>query len=197
MTCIIGYKDKVNNRVYIGADSRVTSGDQIRDISSNIKLFKPKNNTNIVVGASGVLSAVQALKYSDVFPGEEYLQKSKLEFNIEYITKHLIISIMELLEKRKFIDKDYLALDIVIGYKDKLFFIDSDFCGIEIDSDYISIGSGSDYALGSLFTSKNDYDNCVVLKMITALQASCISSAVSPPFYIMSTENDELYTINK
>lgn len=73
MTCIIGYKDIKNERVYIGADS-LCSNDHSRAIRSDPKFFK--YNESIIFGFTTSYRMGQLLMYADsLFSGINIFDK--------------------------------------------------------------------------------------------------------------------------
>ena len=195
MTCIIGYKDKKNNKVYIGADSCVSNGYSHHILDDNYKIFKPKNNNNILIALTGTIRAIQVLKYNMDFPSELELKVANKEFNDKYIITNIIPKLQKLCEDNKILEKDkytYVDMAFLIAYKDKLWCIDNDFSLINYTNDYLANGCGMDYAEGSLFTTKNINNINIQDKIHMGLQAGTIATGVAPPFFIMNTENDEI-----
>ncbi|MGL4571742.1 MAG: hypothetical protein ACRCVJ_11835 [Clostridium sp.] len=193
MTCIIGYKDKEHNKIYIGADSCI-SGIGEHTLEKCYKIFKPEKNSNIVIGVTGSVRALQVLKYHMNFPSEKELAVNDEKFDDKYIVKNIIPKLQRICTDNKIIEKDNcICLVFIIGYKDKLWYIDMDFALIQYTNDYLTHGCGYAYAEGSLLTTK-DMDFSIVDKVKMGLQASSVASGVCPPYYIMNTENDEVIT---
>ncbi|MDM0587807.1 hypothetical protein QTH25_13600 [Clostridium perfringens] len=191
MTCIIGYKDKKNNKVYIGADSCVGNSLGKHTLGENYKIFKPSKNKNILIAMSGSVRALQVLKYQMDFPSENELIGQEEEFNEKYIVTKIIPKLQRVCDDQKVLEKDWVCLYFLIAYKDKLWKISGDFAVLEYTDEYLSEGSGFAYAEGSLHTTK-DMDMSIEDKILMGLKAGCIDKSVAPPFFILNTKDDEV-----
>lgn len=198
MTCIIGYKDKKNNKVYIGSDSCVSSGyNSEHTLDECYKIFKPDKNKNIAIAITGSVRALQVLKYHMEFPTEKELDANNEVFDDKYIITKLIPKLHNICDENKVLEKDnsvYLAF--ILAYKDKLWYIDSDFSLIKFTDEYLTHGCGLEFAEGSLYTTK-DMDLNIPTKIRLALESSSIASGVSATYYIVNTIDDEVLKFEK
>lgn len=175
MTCIVGVVE--NNKVYMGADSGCFYG---YDISQTEKLVKKQD---IVLGLTGVSRLSQIIKYFVTIP-----KRPKNINDEEYVVVHLAESI-----RKAFKDAGQMTIDnnredfearILLGYRARLYTIDSALHVNPIQLDYWSIGCGGPYALGSLATPE---DCSVEDKIMNALEiAEKFSAGVRGPFKIIS-----------
>ena len=81
---------------------------------------------------------------------------------------------------------------VKLGYKDKLYSVESDFQVGESLDNYAACGSGEDFALGSLATTEG-LGLSPEERIRVALQAaSKFSVSVAPPYQIINTENNKI-----
>lgn len=173
MTCIVGLVDK--DKVWMGGDSAASAGSSIL-IHKNTKVFKVDN---LLIGCSGSIRANQLVKYSLTLPKFKTKDISKyLCTDFAMAIKSLIKDGMSDLESSKF-------GSFLIGYKNRLFEFDDDLQLLESINGISSIGSGSDIALGSLFSTIGaDPEK----RLLMALKASAYyNTTVAAPFHVIST----------
>ncbi|STO12699.1 Uncharacterised protein [[Flavobacterium] thermophilum] len=187
MTCIVGL---VHNGVtYIGADS-LASNSYMKTVRKDKKVFKLKDTPSAVIGFTTSYRMGQLLMYATGL-----INPKDKPINHEYIVKKFIPKVIELFENGGF-SKDHSGEKeggtFLLGYKDKLFKIESDYQVSESIDNYMACGNGEAFALGSLMTTENT--NLSPYKRIRlALQAaSKFAIGVEPPFYILNTKNDEV-----
>ena len=181
MTCIVGYIDKKNKKVIIGGDSLSSSDDDIM-IRKDVKVFK---NNGFVIGCTTSFRMIQLLRFS--FKPPEINKKDIYE----YMCTDFINSVRECFNNggylQKYTDGDEKGGTFIVGYKDRLFTIESDFQVGENIVPFSSVGCGCKYALGSLF-STNKLELPAKEKILLALKsASFFSGAVSEPFIFETT----------
>lgn len=82
--------------------------------------------------------------------------------------------------------------DLIFGYRNRLFIIQSDYSVLESSDGYMSIGSGYLFALGSLFSTKNLIDNPKTRIHLALQSAAKFDMGVQAPFYIINTVNDDV-----
>lgn len=157
MTCIVGISD--GETVYIGGDRGAS------DDTCIITLAQPKVKVNgdWIYGYSGSLGNGQLLDFIN-YPA---LKKTDDPYKI---IKFDIVSQLKDLYESHGSDKDDNATDYLIGIKGRLFELSSEDWGVaEVQES--SIGSGGNFALGSLYTSKELEDNPIV-RITFALNAA-------------------------
>lgn len=179
MTCIVAIKSK--NKVYMGCDSASSSGDSIT-IRSNHKVF---TSHNMIFGTCGSARQRQLLKYSLKLPP----QNSKVE-DMQYMCTTFISSVQKCFEKGGFEmvqSKKRWGATFMVGYKGEIYCIESDYhIGIP-SKKYHTIGSGTPWAMGSLFSLEQNQIGNSIEKIKTSLAAAAeFSQTVSGPFIIKS-----------
>ena len=194
MTCIVGVLDKKDDCVYIGADSLVSFA-YSKFLMKNKKVFKAKDNKNILMAGCGHVTLLNSLSVTENLIDE--LTGLKNEVNIEHIIKHTVPKMFETASKYNCCEIEngikVLSHSLIFAYKNQLYLIDCNGGVIEPFDDYIASGSGIEYALGVL--SQNQ-DNLTVDRIKEALEAAeKHGSGIERPFYIMNTKDDEVVEI--
>lgn len=183
MTCIIGYIDRKNKKTYMASDSAFTSGNHVSNPKNAIKIWKSKENENILIGASGLMKSIGLARSALKFPTEEELLKDGETFDESYIYKNIISKI-----KKIYDDNDINYMEdpcyFLVAYKDSLFEIEFNLGVLEHKEDYCSIGSGSQYAYGALDVLV-DLETDIRNKIRAALNASLRSATVREPFFMI------------
>lgn len=172
MTCIIGLVDKGN--VYIGGDSAGVAGLAI-SIRADEKVFV---NGPFIMGFTTSFRMGQLLRYKFDPPK----QTVKEEDDVEYMVATFIDAVRKCFSDNGFGDKS-TGGTFLVGYKSRLYTINSDFqVGIPADT-FDAVGSGSDLALGAMYAAKSLEP---VKRIKLALEAASIFNAgVAPPFRIV------------
>ena len=148
MSSIVGFRDD-DGKVYMGADSAAvdTGSFTIRDVI-NQKIFY---NGELLIGVAGSTRVSQIMEHCFTPPPHD----EELSDN-QYICSTLIRSIMEcLMENNYKLDGTETVLlegQLMIGYRSKLYIINSDF-GVTYDIKFDAIGCGSEHAVASIHTS--------------------------------------------
>lgn len=181
MTCIIGVLDNDTNEMYIGGDSAASNGYSL-NIRKDPKVFIKDNK--FIIGFTSSFRMGQLLM-SDKFIIRE---QNDNETNFHYMINAFIPAVQDVFESGGYLKSSDNVKEggiFIVGYKNSLYKICSDFQVAETVENYISCGCGEDFALGSLYTSENM--NLSTTERITkALEAaSKYSVGVSGPFNIM------------
>lgn len=137
MTCIVGITHE--NSTYIGGDRSAS------DESSLLSIKNPKVEVkgNWIYGYAGTIGIGQLLSFIDLPP--------EVDDPYIYIRLHIVEKLKDAMES--FTNpSDIHDTSWLIGYKDRLFEMSSQDWGV-VEVDASAIGSGSQYALGSLYTS--------------------------------------------
>ena len=196
MSVVVAIKE--NGKVYIGADSQVTKG-------GTRTTLKNENNYKVwrVIGAPHCLMAhVGNLRDANVI---RLMRDLVTDYNIyrehicfDFVVKKVVPDIVEELtrynllkdgEKTEVLDSSFL-----FAYKDQVWVIGQDKSVIEIE-DYVSIGSGSDQAIGSLLSTEGQDPRQRIVKAIKSSAASDIY--VDYPIILTDTENGEFDIITE
>jgi ATP-dependent protease HslVU (ClpYQ) peptidase subunit len=175
MTCIVALTD--GKKVYMGGDSAAVEVDS-NFVSSRIepKVFV---TGDYIIGYSGSFRFGKVVEYSCELPRPEYRDIHK------FMNTKFVNAIREAVEENKLDnseDKD--AAELLIGLHGHIFELNSDWHVGEDSNSYNAIGSGSSFALGSLFSTRRIKDPYARIKM--ALNASeAYSPYVRSPFTIL------------
>ena len=144
MTCIVGYIGD-NGTIYMGADSAAT-GDCDLYIIKDSKVFI---KGDMIIGVSGSVRTAKLVKYNFIIP------KDIRDDVNEYFALDFIPELRVVLEDGGALKgEDGMESSdswLLIGYKGRLFTIDSDFQVIETVKRYRAVGCGSDLALGCIY----------------------------------------------
>lgn len=182
MTCIVGLIDKKNKSVYIGADSAGVAGLDIT-IRKDQKVFKVGD---FVIGCTSSFRMIQLLRFSLKLP--DVCNKDIYE----YMCTDFINSVRECFKNGGFMqsykDGDEKGGCFLVGYKGRLFKVSDDYQVGESFIEFDSIGCGESYALGALYSMKNN-DLSVEDKVRKSLEiAEYFSAGVKKPFVILKTK---------
>jgi len=177
MTCIVGYKTK--NNVYIGGDSAGVAGLDIT-IRADEKIFK---NGEFIFGFTSSFRMGQILRYSFIPP--------KRKENItddEYLYGDFIDEVIKVFKKAGYAKVDSNQVEggvFLFGYKNKLYYVESDFQIGKSIKDYHSVGCGDHYAIGCLYALE-DMKLSIEEKIKKSLEvAEEFSTAVRRPFKLI------------
>lgn len=180
MTCIVGFIDKKNKSVVIGADSAGVSGLDVT-VRKDEKVFK---NGEFVIGCTSSFRMIQLLRFSftppKVYDKEIY----------EYMCTDFVNEIRKCFDTGGYLQK-YSAGDekggtFLVGYKDRLFKIGEDFQVAEALQGYDACGCGVNYALGSMFNTQEKSVKNIVANALKC--AENFSGGVRAPFKILTTK---------
>ena len=184
MTCIVGFLDKENDKVYIGADS-LGGGGTSKTIRKDPKVFI---NDEYIIGFTSSFRMGQLLQFADL---PKMLHEDK-DDTFKFMVTKFIPSIRTLFKEGGYAtisSNEESGGTFLVGLNGCLFCIEGDFqVAVPMDG-YDSCGCGVDLALGSLFTSQNSIieKRKPEYKIKLALQSACSSSAfVEGPFLILS-----------
>ena len=182
MTCIVSLKQ--DKKIYIGGDTAAVAGLSV-NVRLDTKVFK---NKKMLIGYAGSYRLGQLMRFAFKPPKHE---KGKDDY--EYMCVDVIRSIQKCFAKHGFDgqnkkDEKETSGQMLIAYKGTLYEIYEDYqVGISADP-YISIGCGSDLALGAMYAlhaSPNGSKLPPEEKIKIALSAAAkFSGGVLPPFNI-------------
>ena len=181
MTCIVGFVDKKNKKVVVGADSAGVDGSLNIVIRKDEKVFK---NDDFVIGCTSSFRMIQLLRFSfkppKVYDKEIY----------EYMCTDFINGVRKCFEEggylQKFSDGDEKGGIFLVAYKDRLFKVEGDFQVAEALQGYDSCGCGESYALGSIYNTVEKNPEKIVLDALRC--AENFSAGVRRPFITYSTK---------
>lgn len=177
MTCIVGLID--NGTVWIGGDSAGVSG---LDLSTRAdsKVFR---NGEFLFGFTSSFRMGQILRYS-------FTPSAIPDWDLERYMIGTFVNEVRSVFKTYGFAETYNGGEqggtFLVGVRGRLFTIESDYQVGWNHQPYASVGCGSVYALGSLFTTHTDLPTMdPEKKLIRALEtANTFSAGVAPPWTI-------------
>ena len=181
MTCIAGLIGK--DKIYIGGDSAVGNGNgQFK--SRNPKVYK---RGEFIFGLAGYVGVLHALTHVMNMP-PCYEKQDPMEYMINVFIPSFRNAVRELgmLEIEDGIERS--RSELLIGFRGHLFCVGTDFSIIESVDNHMAIGTGSHYALGSLYTSEGSESNPLHRVTMALESASEYCDNVCGPFEIESIE---------
>jgi len=194
MTCIVGLIDK--DVTYIGADSLGSNG-YSKIVRNDRKVFHMKDIQNAVIGYTSSYRMGQLLMYATGLIDKRDVLERDLDH--EYLVNKFIPNVHKLFNDGGYGKTHEGQKDggvFLLGYKNKLYEIESDFQVGESAKNYNSVGCGDNYALGSLFSTEGT-DLSPIERIHKALQAATeFSTGVQGPYYILNTKTNEVVVIN-
>ena len=138
MTIIVGLQTE--RGVIMGADS-MASTDFIARHLSIPKVFK---RFGLVIGCSGAPYLINLLMYGDLDIEEPAI------LTMEWMVRRFVPALREAIKAGDF---DFEDSSVMVGRGDKIFTVYVDYSVVCWDTPYAVIGSGSEFALGSLVTT--------------------------------------------
>jgi len=188
-TCIVGLVHE--GVVYIGGDS-LGSGGGSGTIYNNRKVFHISENKDIIVGYTSSFRMGQLIQYSsDLFSGDD-LALNRIDE--KYLITTFIPNLQKLLKSGGYQEESNNVVtggNFLIGYKDRLFEVQSDYSILEPECAYACCGCGERFALGSLYSTQNLIKDPIERIKLALEAAANFSTGVSDPFYLVSTKDLE------
>lgn len=175
MTCIVGLKNAEN--VYIGADSAGVSGFDLI-IRADAKVFY---NGAFLIGFTTSFRMGQLLRYS--FQPPVYHPDDDL---FRFMATDFVNGVRQCLRDGGFAQKSNEQESggaFLVGYRGRLFVIESDYQVGEHADDFAAIGCGAQVAFGSLYSTVGQDAQARLLKALEA--AEHFSAGVRGPFAIL------------
>jgi ATP-dependent protease HslVU (ClpYQ) peptidase subunit len=157
MTCVIGLRE--NGKVYIGADSAASRNWEIYDASTK-KVFCRQSGADskdgiYLFGCAGSYRMVQLLRYKLEIPICNFRND---RYIMQYMANDFIEAVRSCLKEGGLSQVDNNVesfFEFLVGFRERLFVVRSDFAVLEHYTPYIAIGSGHRYAMGAMAALKN------------------------------------------
>ena len=180
MTCIVGLIHE--GEVYIGGDSQGTAGHSML-LRADKKVF---TSGGFVIGSTWSYRMAQLLQYK--FSAPRYHESDDV---YKYMVVDFIDAIRQCFKDGGFARKEKeeeVGGQFLVGFKGRLFCIDSDYQVGEAMDKYMAIGSGFDLALGAMHATEGQPP---VQRIQTALEAAeKFNTTVQAPFFVMTTTGE-------
>lgn len=183
MTCIVGYVDKENDKVYIGSDSigADTSTWMCRTLVDS-KLFK---KGDMIFGATSSFRMIQIIQYNFEIPKQPEDQD-----DLTYLCSTFIDALMKCFQDKGFARKENDTVTggtFLIGYKGNLYTVQNDFSIMKSVEHFESCGCGEPYAVAAMKVLDENTDLDITTKIEKSLEAAeHFSAYVRGPFKIIS-----------
>lgn len=174
MTCIAGLVD--GSDIWIGGDSACVNGWNLT-VCRDPKVFQ---RGEFLFGATSSFRMMQLIQYSlKIVP-----QKARQSMDA-YLRTVFVDALRECLSGGGYATKKNeveTAGTFLVGYRGRLFRVDSDYQVLESRDAYNAVGCGSNYALGALHATKGAQAKS---RILTALRAAeRMSAGVRGPFTV-------------
>ena len=175
MTVIIGLVD--NNTVLMGGDSAAVCNDSLTVLATK-KVFR---KGDFLFGVAGTFRVSQILEHCFQIP-----PRLDSKSDMGYLVSEFATAFQnELATHMDVNDEQIQGWRILIGYRGNIYSLESNFQVIKADLDYYCVGSGEEYALGSLFSTKG-LPISADTRVLEALKASAhFCTSVCPPFHVL------------
>lgn len=141
MTCIIGFVDKKNDCVWMGADSLGSNG-YTKSVNIQPKVFHHDVFKNVVMGSTTTFRHIDLLKYSEnLFPEVDFYKDKEIDHR--YIVKTFIPNLITLFQSNIPSESETnRGANFLLGAKNKLFEIQNDYSVLVPDRDFAAVGCG-------------------------------------------------------
>ena len=178
MTCIVAICE--NGKVYMGGDSAASAEHYIA-YCKNPKVFQ---NGQYLIGFTSSFRMGQLIEFAE-------LPKPPKKDLYKFMVTEFVTVIREIMSDGGYLRKDCEqeeSGDFLVGIRGQLFLVQSDFAVLEYHQNYAACGSGESVALGSLYSTEDDFPTNPKNRLLIALTAASLyTTSVSEPFYTYET----------
>jgi len=177
MTCIVGLVK--GDTVWLGGDRAATDGGLNRTIIKEPKVFI---KGAVAFGVCGLPKVMDAIQHTIELPEDAEVDAKG------YLVGSLVPALRDGMKKLECTEEhngqQYFHGALLIGYKGRLFELESNFQLVESSTGFGAVGSGGAAALGSLRSTKKTSN--AKKRLLEALAVSAENNAgVAPPFDIV------------
>lgn len=177
MTCIVGLVD--GRTVWLGGDSAATSGDLTRTIIKDPKVFV---RGSVGFGVCGLPKVMDALAHAISLPEQEGGSDRS------FLVSTLVPAIRDGLKQLDCtVEHPHHGTcfqgGALIAYNGHLYCLEGNFQLVESSERFMSVGSGSPHALGSLHATRKVRN--AKKRVLAALEASTANAGCAPPFVLV------------
>jgi len=182
MTCVVGVIG--DDAVYLGADSAVSEGYQVQTLIDK-KVFQ---KGPYGIGFAGSLRVGQLIKYRMRTPTLE--KKKATKDPVRTLAINFVDAMRKCLKdggaaRETDHKEEEQENSFIVTYQNRLFIIDEAYAVCEVHGSYTSIGSGTEYALGSLYSTENSGMNPEERVKMALKAAEAFCGTVQGPFDII------------
>lgn len=185
MTCIIGIVE--DDVIYLGGDSAEVGGEAMTICSRSDEKVFIVDGEEFAMGFCGSFRGGQLLRYAFDPP-----EQSKHKSDMAYMVTDFVDAVRAMQKDRGFLKRENEIEEhdcvFIVGYRSKLYVVDSDFqVGCPLGN-FTAVGSGSQVALGALYATV-DSDKTPEERITLALEAAAeFNIGVRKPFHIVKLE---------
>lgn len=196
MSVVVAIKE--NGKIYIGADSQVTKGGTRTTLKNenNYKVWRVIGAPNCMMAHVGMFRDANVVRLMPDLVTDYNIYREHISY--DFVVKKVVPDIVAELARYNFLKDgektDFLESSFLFAYKDQLWVIGQDKSVIEVE-DYVSIGSGSDQAIGSLLSTEGQGPKERIVKAIKSSAACDIY--VDYPIILTDTENGEFEIVTE
>lgn len=198
MTCIVGFVDKANDCVWMGADSLGSNG-WTKAVNLAPKVFRNDVFKNVVMGSTTTFRHIDLLKYTDnLFPEVDFYKGTKLDH--KYMVKTFIPNVVALFQNNIVSTNIEKGANFLLGANNQLFEIQCDYSVLVPELGFSAVGCGDTVAMGSLITTTKLYgddmapQDHILYALRAATQYCC---GVEGPYVLMNTKENKVFTFKK
>lgn len=175
MTCIVAVKH--NKKIYFGGDRCLSDYESSFYMpTTDPKIFK---KDNMIIGYAGSVRMGKVIKY-DFEPPKPDLRNIDRYMNIDFVNALRECAERNNVKLDSSVPERNDFADLLVGIKGRIFVVEDDWQVTEHMYDYLAIGSGSPYALGSLHSTASEDPQVRVRLALEA--AEKFSLSVCQPF---------------
>jgi ATP-dependent protease HslVU (ClpYQ) peptidase subunit len=175
MTCIVGLKTP--DSVILAAD-RLANVNNVTETYHTKKIFKK----SFIDGSSAIFGFCGAYRLGDILNYRLSMPNFDGADVNTYLVNTFIPRLIECFKYNGFLTQDEDGAlrggEFLLGFSNRLFLIQDDFSVLEPDNGYTALGTGMEYALGSLYSTSNIDMNQADRAKVAVLAASNFSPTV-------------------
>lgn len=175
MTCIIGLRTKEG--IFIGGDSAAAEGWNI--YATALKKVFLYRSSRFLIGYTSSFRMGQLLQYKLKMAAQGE------QGDLEYMVTVFVDAVRQCFKEGGFAkveNSQEEGGEFLVGYKDNLYVIYSDFQVNVSRDDYFAVGCGAHYAKGSMWATQQQEPEARIINALEA--ASHFSNGVCPPYYV-------------
>jgi len=188
MTCIVGLEHE--GSVYIAGDSAGVDSNDLSIVSRADEKVFLTDASDFVMGFCGSFRVGQLLRYALTTP-----EQSAKKDDMAYMVTDFIDAVRTMQKDKGSLKKENELEEhdggFLVGYKGKLYIIESDFQVGRPHGNYAAMGCGAQIALGALYATRNSKMKPEERVMLAMSAAAEYSAGVRAPFNIVKLEPQE------
>ena len=186
---------KANGNVYMGCDSIFMDTQSYQTVKRTQSKLIIKDEIILGLTSGNGCRIFQLLKYKLKLPSTRKLKNDDL---LEYLVVHFCSRLYKLLHAENLLQEDdsrknsepsMSPIELIVGIRDRMYQIGEDFDVAELDMSFYAIGTGGEYALGSLDATTNLCSSLTPEEhLIQAMKASeKFTASVKGPYQLCNT----------